>query len=308
MASKQKKPLVSILTATYDRAQLLGELKASLDAQDFRDFQWVVVDDGSSDHTEELLESWRESVPYGFSPLRTENGGKHRALNRGMDLVEGEWTFIVDSDDILPPGALRILAGAIAETTGVQSCGGVVGLKGDGEGRPLGGRFPPAVAFSDSIALRYRYGLKADKAEVFKTSVLRAFPFPDFEGEKFINEGVVWNRIARAGWTLHLLDEVIYTARYLAQGLSARSLELRIANPKGTALFYKEKLALDLPFSALAREAVNAGRFAFHAGRVFPALAEVGGMRKALAIGLLPLAFAAYVRDAAILACRGGKG
>lgn len=291
------KPLISVLTPAYNRADRLPALKASLDAQNRADFEWIVVDDGSSDGTAALLESWKGRTAYELVTLSLPNGGKHRALNRGMELVSGDWTFVVDSDDRLPPHALASIASAVSRCEGNANCGGIVGLKAHGDGSPITGDFPEGVALADSIELRYRYGIKADKAEVFRTEVLRAFPFPEFEGERFMSEAVVWNRIARAGWTLFLLDKVIYEADYLPGGLSAASLALRVGNPLGTRLFYREKLELDLPAKAAFREAVNFGRFAFHEKAFGAALRELDPGRRPLAILAAPLGWAAKIMD-----------
>lgn len=254
-------PLFTVLTATYNRASTLPALKASLDSQTCRDFEWLIVDDGSADGTAALLDSWAGSTAYTLRAFRLVNGGKHRALNRGIPEAAGRWIFIVDSDDWLPPDALAKIAALVPEADADPGIGGIMGLRCDSDGHRIGEGFPPGLRRRDAATLTFVDGLRGDKAEVFKASVLRRFPFPEFQGEKFITECVVWFRIAKAGFDLLLLDEAIYICDYQEDGLSAKSLELRLANPCGTLLFYAEELALPYSFFALFREAVNFVRF-----------------------------------------------
>ena len=102
-----------------------------------------------------------------------------------------------------------------------------MGLRASFSGQVIGLEFPTGVKKLSSTDMTFKAGIRGDKAEVYRTNLLRQFPFPEFDGEKFITECVVWYRISRAGYKLSLLNEVIYLCEYLAGGLSARSLNLR---------------------------------------------------------------------------------
>ncbi|MDP2790452.1 MAG: glycosyltransferase family 2 protein, partial [Rectinemataceae bacterium] len=251
----------TVLTPTFNRAGTLPALKASLDAQAFRDFEWLVVDDGSTDGTADLFAAWTATSAYPIRVLRCANGGKHRALNRGGPESHGRWIFIVDSDDHLPAGALEKINALLPEADADPGIGGIMGFRQDPKGRRIGEDFPPGLRRRDAATLTFIDGLRGDKAEVFKASVLRKFSFPEFQDEKFITECVVWFRIARAGFDLLLLREAIYTCEYQEDGLSAKSFELRLRNPNGALLFYAEELALPFPLHSLYREAANFVRF-----------------------------------------------
>jgi glycosyltransferase involved in cell wall biosynthesis len=299
-----EKPLITILTPTYNRAHTLPTLKASLDSQSFGDFEWLIVDDGSTDGTPELMATWDVAGDARFRHIRTANGGKHRALNQGIPLARGEWTFVVDSDDWLPPGALGRISGAIPSAKADPLVGGIMGLRARPDGSIIGERLPRGIVSMDAASLTFQAGLRGDKAEIFKTEILKAFPFPEFERERFITECVVWFRIARAGWKLHLLDDPIYVCDYQEDGLSSRSLSLRIANPRGTLLFYGEELGLAYPARALFREAVNFGRFALHAGSPLREIRLLRGKARRLALLALPFGLLAYWLDLPRLGAR----
>ena len=258
------RPLITVLTATWNRASTLPRLKASLEAQTYSNFEWLIVDDGSTDETIGLIEQWQLDSSLAIILLRRQNGGKHRSVNDGMRAANGRWIFIVDSDDRLPNRAIENITIHLPSIEAIPNVAGLSGLKADFSGQIIGESFPAEMKFCDAISLTYRYGIRADKADVYKKEVLASFPFPEFEGERFLTEAVIWYRIANAGYALLLTNEVLYECEYRGDGLSAHSLELRIANPIGTLLFYKEIVGYDLPYRAKLREASNYMRFCRH--------------------------------------------
>jgi glycosyltransferase involved in cell wall biosynthesis len=298
------RPLITVFTPAFNRAPTLPRLAESLDAQRFQDFEWLVVDDGSTDGSPALLDAWAAAGEHRLRFVRGPNGGKHRAINRGVSMAGGEWFFIVDSDDWLPADALETIAGALPEAAKRGDCGGLIGLRGDGPGRVIGTRLPSQPRYQTTIDLYFLRGVKGDKAVVYRTAVLKDFPFPEFQGEKFLTEAVVWNRIARSGLKMLVVDEIIYGCEYLDGGLSSRSLELRAANPAGNLLYYAEQLELPLPLRRLVRPAINYLRFAMLCRKGALAALRAIGRGRALCLVLLPIAAVLALRDAAVLGRR----
>ena len=111
-------------------------------------------------------------------------GGKHRAINRGVQLAKGDLFFIVDSDDQLPSNSIETVLTYYTQIADESSFAGVCGLKYYFSGEKVGGDFPYEVLDCNAIDFRYKYNLTGDMAEVFKTSILREYPFPEFENEK----------------------------------------------------------------------------------------------------------------------------
>ena len=257
-------PLITVLTPTWNRASTLPRLKASLEAQTYPNFEWLIVDDGSTDGTADLVRQWQLDSALVIILIERQNGGKHRSVNDGVRAAKGRWIYIVDSDDKLPNRALENIASHLPSIEAIPNVAGLSGLKADFSGHIIGDYFPAGLEFCDAINLTYRYGIRTDKADVYKKEILLHFPFPEFKGEKFLTEAVVWYRIANADYVLLLTNEVLYECEYRPDGLSAHSLELRIANPIGTLLFYKDMLGYDLPYRAKLREASNYIRFRKH--------------------------------------------
>lgn len=213
--------MITILTPTYNREYILHEAYESLLAQTDKDFEWVVIDDGSTDGTQEKVLAWQKESPFPIVYERKENGGKHRALNVGSRLAKAEYTLILDSDDSLTENAVATVKGWIEEIKDLDGFAGVAGLKGyKGRNQAVGGTCGDKKFIDATNLERKKYKLMGDKAEVYKTELLRKYPFPEFEGEKFIREGAVWDRIAKDGYKIRWYNEIIYECDYLEDGLT----------------------------------------------------------------------------------------
>lgn len=253
--------MLTIFTPTYNRGYILPKLYESLCRQSATGFEWIVVDDGSTDETEALLRRWETESPFPLRWTRQPNGGKHRAINRGVEMARGDFFFIVDSDDRLPKDAVEVLLRETSVITGDRTFAGVIGLRGDMEGHPMGGVASEECFDGQIREVRYRQGMMQDMAEVVRTDYLRECPFPDIEGERFCTESLVWNRLDRR-YRFRFLSRVIYLCEYLEDGLSAGYMRLLHRSPFGAALYYAE-LAEDrvLPLYRRLRSVVSFWRY-----------------------------------------------
>ena len=230
---------ITVFTPAYNRGYIIEKLYRSLQRQVFTDFEWLIVDDGSKDDTEERIHQFQsEDNPFCIRYIKTENGGKHRAINRGVQEAQGELFFIVDSDDYVADDALQKIhdvESSIPEEEKIFFAG-VCGLKGYPDLSVIGTSFDGI--FLDIRTLdRIVNGITGDKAEVFYTEVLRKYPFPEFEGEKFLTECVVWDRIAADGLKLRFYNSLSIICDYLADGLTANLDRLIQSSPRGQALY-----------------------------------------------------------------------
>lgn len=256
--------LITVFTPTYNRVQLLSRLFDSLCKQTFKDFEWVIVDDGSADETRSLSLSLpsRKGVVFPIRYFYQENGGKHRAINRGVKEARGELFFIVDSDDILPPDALQMVAEQYEGIKGDKRFAGVCGLDGTFKGDVIGSGLPAEVLDVSSVAVRFKFGVTGDMKEVFKTEVLREFPFPEIVDEKFCPEMLVWNRIATK-YMLRYFNQIIYLVEYQNDGITSNIIKARMKSPIATMMTYSELLNYDVPSMIKMKSAINYWRFRF---------------------------------------------
>lgn len=213
--------MITIMTPVYNRAYIIENLYKSLISQTVKDFEWIIIDDGSTDNLKSLVNKWEhESTKFPIKYVYRENGGKHRAWNTGLKYIDGDWTFVVDSDDYLTNDAIEKAYKWIDDVKGIDFIGGVSGCRGKSNKIRIG-FYPQKERYIDASNLeRYRYHLQGDKAEIYRTELLRRFPFPEFKGEKFIAENAVFGRIARAGYIVRWYPDITYICEYREDGLT----------------------------------------------------------------------------------------
>lgn len=228
--------MITVFTPTYNRAYILKTLYESLKKQTSHNFEWIIVDDASTDNTEELVATF-ENVGSGITYIKQVHGGKHRAINRAVKVAQGDYFFIVDSDDYLLENAIELVSAWTTDIDG-DNIAGVAGLKVSLTGDAWGGRpqFDTGKYIEASNLERESYNLMGDKAEVYSTKVLREHPFPEFANEYFVTEAVVWNWIALDGYKLRWYNQPIYVCEYLEDGLTkngANDMVGQVSNPHG---------------------------------------------------------------------------
>jgi glycosyltransferase involved in cell wall biosynthesis len=234
--------MVTVFTPVYNRAYIIHQLYQSLLRQTVYDFEWLIVDDGSTDNIEELVSGWIACTrKFTIRFYRQLNGGKHRAVNRGVCLAKGDAFLIVDSDDYLTDDAISTVAKYWGQIKDNPKFAGIAGLRMHEDMQVIGGK-PYFDEYVDATNLdRGKHGLEGDKAEVYKTDVLKAFPFPEFEGEQFVTEAVVWNKIAYCGYEIRWFNKGIMICDYLGDGLTAKGASLFVQNPKGWAEYLRSE-------------------------------------------------------------------
>ncbi|MDE6624635.1 MAG: glycosyltransferase family 2 protein [Alistipes sp.] len=282
--------MITIFTPTYNRAYILPELYESLCRQTYRNFEWVVIDDGSSDETSALFEKWIDNSDFPIVYQRQQNGGKHRAINRAVRIARGELFYIVDSDDRLPADSLAQVVEQFGHVKDDESFAGVCGLKTYFDGTKIGGECDFDILECNALDYRYKYKITGDAAEVIRTEVFREIPFPEIDGEKFCPEAVVWNRIARK-YKLRYFYGKIYSCDYLPDGLTAKIVKCRMMSPIASCMCYAELAATKIPFVQRVKAAINYWRFRFCAS---------AGQKPRISIvwyPLLPVGLCMHVKD-----------
>ena len=231
---------ITVFTPTYNRAYILNNLYQSLRRQTFRDFEWLIVDDGSVDDTEALVCNWMaEGNLFTIRYHKQENGGKCRAINKGLELAAGELFFTVDSDDYLTDDALEKVLRWETELPKNQKYCGFAGNLGTAPGETPNKIFESE--YFDGTALD-RYGIvDGERAIVFYTDIHRMYPYPVFDGEKFMTEAVVYNRMASDGFKMRFYNDIIWIYEYLTDGLTKAGSSIFLNNPQGHGLWLREK-------------------------------------------------------------------
>lgn len=211
---------VTIFTPVYNRANLMEKLKNSLINQTVKDFEWLIIDDGSSDNINEVVKEFQSQVKeFNIVFISKKNGGKHTCINIATEIAKGELFFIVDSDDYLSNDAIEKVIDMYASIEDKSKFCGVAGLRVHKNGKLIGTTFDGNYIDGTSLE-RAKYKITGDKSEVFFTDILKRYKFPEFAGEKFITENVVWLKMASDGYLIRWFNEPIYICEYMEGGLS----------------------------------------------------------------------------------------
>lgn len=238
---------ITVFTSTFNRIDKLTVLYKSLLNVNFKDFEWIIIDDGSTDDTQRVVNEWlQRKTPFNITYVKKENGGKHRAINLGVQMAKGDLFYIVDSDDWLPPEALsRIDYFEKSINPEIKSnFAGVCGLRGTDSHTPIGTTFDTGVFVDITYLQRKEYKISGDKAEVFYTKVLKQYNFPEFVNENFLTEAYIWNEIALDGLKMRYFNEIIYIGNYLNDGLTKNYWDVYKRNPQGYGLFINQLVKL----------------------------------------------------------------
>ncbi|WP_265427495.1 glycosyltransferase family A protein [Chryseobacterium sp. YIM B08800] len=197
-----KKPLVTILTPTYNRAHTLPRVFESLQNQTFKDFEWLVIDDGSTDKTKELVEEFQKVSDFQIRYYHQENQHKFLTFFRGIDLAEGKYFSPLDSDDALPKDSMEILVNTWESINDSQNIVFVSTLCEDQFGNIVGDHFPESPLICTIFDMRYKYKIKGDKWGMGKTDIYKKMKlnFENLSGKGFIPEGVFQFQFDKLGF------------------------------------------------------------------------------------------------------------
>ena len=294
-------PTFTIFIPTYNRAHLLPRAFASIERQSNQDFEVVIIDDGSTDNTCEIVESWKQKVDFPVIYHYQVNQGKPAAHNAALEFSRGYFTVILDSDDILADNALELLLSHWNEIPDTEKSG-FAGIEGHcayiDDQQITGNIFPQDVFDSTYLETRYKLKIAGDKKNSMRTDVLRAFPFPQFPGEKSVRESLVWNRIA-AQYKMRYINQVIQYIEYQPGGLSTDIFKRRVTNPQGFRLAHQEMINLFNRYCTIGelfKEMSKYIRFSLHAHVTLPKqLSEI--RYKPLWFLMLPKGWINYLLD-----------
>lgn len=257
---------LSIITPTYNRAYTLERLYNSLRFQSDLDFEWIVVNDGSTDNTEELIQVFQQTNPFSIRYFYQKNGGKQRAHNKGIWEAVGELSVCVDSDDALSPDAVE-KAKKIWSNCDKQRHIGILAKRGDFEKHePICGDWPEELTDCTMMGLQEKYGFSGDTVLFFKTSLMKEHPFAEFEGEKFVPEDSLYAVLDAYG-TMILSKHVLYYCEYLPDGLTSNYRKLLLNNPMGTSFCYYRKMLRSVHLSNRFKNAIISQAYLVYSGK-----------------------------------------
>lgn len=304
------RPLFTVVTPTYNRAHTLGRVYASLRNQVCTDFEWVIVDDGSTDSTRALVMEWQHEARFPIHYVWQKNQHKKTAFNRGVRKAAGQLVVAIDSDDSLDPQALAAMASAWYEIPEIERDRyvAITGLCARPDGSVVGDRYPQDIFDASVLDMTFKYHVSGEKFGCMRTDVLLKFPFPE-EIAGFVPESLVWRAIARAGYLTRFVNQVFRIYYDSDDALSRQGSESQ-QHAMGLWLLAQDTVVECLPWfryqpKAFLMAAARYTRFSLHlraASLPRPRGRNLRGMgAKMLVWAMWPVGAALYMRDKARL-------
>ncbi len=225
---------LTVFTPTFNRAYCLGQCYDSLVNQTSNDFVWLIIDDGSSDNTKELVDSWIAEGKIDIHYHYQDNLGMHGGHNKAYSLIQTELNVCIDSDDFMPHDAVEKIVAFWAKNKSPKYAG-FIGLDADKSGNIIGTKIPENLKETTVLDLYQKHNVLGDKKLVYRTEVVKQYPpYPIFEGEKFVPLGYLYQQIDQ-DYKLLTLNEVLVIVEYMEDGSSLNMLKQYRRHPKGFA-------------------------------------------------------------------------
>ena len=259
--------LISVFTPTYNRADLIHRVFDSLLAQDFRDFEWIIVDDGSTDDTADVIDGFRKDADFPIKVHFQENKGKVAAINRGLNLADGELFICFDSDDWCTPHSFSKIAAewkALGDEIRESYCG-ISCLKILRDQSIVGEDYTRMQKFGETYVDRFNRRIQGDKWEILRTDLHRKAVYDLAPNERYMAPEYSWLKMGREYKTI-FLNEPLSIVEYQAGGISLNNLSHRVSSPVSAMRFYQLAWSVSDNCISRLRSAINLVRFAYHAG------------------------------------------
>jgi len=238
-----KKPTLTVFTPTYNRAYCLHQGYEALKRQTCKDFMWLVIDDGSTDNTRELVEKWQKEADFTIEYIYKENGGMHTGHNKAYELIDTELNVCIDSDDYMTDNAVELIINRWRKY-GNEKYAGVLGLDVYKDGSVVGTSFPSNLFECKYSELKRKYGVVCDKKFVYRTDIIKKYmPYPEFDKEKFVPLNYVYNQIDQK-YNLLCSNDIYCVVEYIQDGSTLNIFKQYVRNPKGFA--HERKVLMDI--------------------------------------------------------------
>ncbi|WP_445736991.1 glycosyltransferase family 2 protein [Mariniflexile sp.] len=224
---------LTVFTPTYNRAYCLNQVYESLIRQTYNDFIWLIIDDGSTDNTKEVVDFWMKEKKIDIIYHFQENQGMHGAHNTAYSLINTELNVCIDSDDFMPDDAVDNIIKFWCASNKDEKIAGIIGLDSYKDGRIVGNELPNNVLISTLEDLQHKYKIKGDKKLIYRTEIVKKYrSYPIFKNERFVPLGTLYLLIDK-DYDLLCYNKVLCIVEYLEDGSSRNIFKQYKKNPKG---------------------------------------------------------------------------
>lgn len=255
MEERGMKPILTVFTPTYNRAHTLGQCYESLKRQTCKEFIWLIIDDGSSDSTEQLVQKWIEEKNVTIQYHYQQNQGMHGAHNTAYELINTELNVCMDSDDYMTDDAVEKIV-HFWKQNGSDSYAGILALDATPDYKVIGCRLPEDKLTTTLMGF-YANGGTGDKKLIYRTEVIKQYPpYPIFEREKYVGLNYKYMMVDK-DYSLLIMNEIVCLVEYLADGSSMNMVHQYRKNPRGFAELRKAGMIYKPGLKAKFKEAIH---------------------------------------------------
>lgn len=224
---------LTVFTPAFNRAYCINHLHDSLLRQTKKDFSWLVIDDGSTDNTKELVEKWQKEKKIDIQYIYQENQGMHGAHNTAYANIDTELNVCIDSDDFMTDNAVELILNKWKTIEDKRNIAGIVGLDMDKKGNIIGSKMPDDVKYATLTDIYNVHKSTGDKKLVMRTEIVKKYPkYPLFENERFVPLDTLYLMIDQ-DYKLACLNEALCVVEYMADGSSLNIFKQYRRHPKG---------------------------------------------------------------------------
>lgn len=236
------KKTITVFTPTFNRKSLLPRLYQSLSQQTSKDFVWMIIDDGSTDGTQQLVESWQQENELEIVFYYKENGGMHTGHNAAYQKIDTELNVCIDSDDYMPDDAVEKILSTWESYENKNSVAGIIGLDADKSGTIIGTKIPDGIKIGNLTDLYKKHNVRGDKKLILRTDVVRQYPlYPEYDGEKLVPLGILYLLIGQ-DYNFLYSNDIYCIVEYQEEGSSGTILKQYKQSPRGFA--YARKIEI----------------------------------------------------------------
>lgn len=233
---------LTVITTTYNRAHCLHQTYESLLRQSCNDFTWLIIDDGSSDNTKELVDRWRQDNKIEIAYYYKQNGGLHTARNMAYELVQTELNVMIDSDDWMADDGVEAIV-TFWNTYKTEHIAGIISHNADPSMKRIGTPMPKNVSECTVTDFFGNLGGKGDKKLIYRSDLTKKYPYPEFEGETYFPASYKF-RLLDQDYRMLIMDHVVGIVDYNDSSMTHNKYAQYRSSPRGFAFFRNEMMRL----------------------------------------------------------------
>lgn len=283
---------ITIFTPTYNRAYTLNKCYNSLLKQSNKDFLWLIIDDGSTDNTKELVKKWIEEEKIDIQYVYQENKGMAGAHNTAYNIINTELNMCIDSDDYLVDDAIEKILKKW-ECTERKKFAGIVALDIYENGQVVGTELPNSIEHEKLYNLYNRYHVKGDKKLIYRSELTKKFKYNIANGEKNVSSACKYYQIDQL-YDLIILNEPICVVEYMQDGMSQNVKSTYLKNPHGNIEY--AKVILSIPNATIINKIKQAIHYVANALIVKDICSIKKGKGKLYTILCYPIGFLYFIK------------